>query len=109
MAGERSLFKSIGSNWGVTIMTILMTFILTPFVIHRLGTEAYGTWALITSITGYLRLLVPALPIPSVRYFSEHLAGHHPPPPHAAVSRSTPLYIALGVIARLLSRLRSVL
>src|SRR5437773_506367 len=70
MAGERSLFKSIGSNWGVTIMTILMTFILTPFVIHRLGTEAYGTWALITSITGYLGLLVLGVPMASVRYFS---------------------------------------
>src|SRR5207247_1291802 len=72
MAGERSLFKSIGSNWGVTIMTILMTFILTPFIIHRLGTEAYGTWALITSITGYLGLLVLGVPMASVRYFSEY-------------------------------------
>src|SRR5438552_7614367 len=99
MAGERSLFKSIGSNWGVTIMTILMTFILTPFVIHRLGTEAYGTWALITSITGCVGVLVVGVPMASVRYFSEYVAADDRPRLDEAVARCTGLYIARGVLA----------
>src|SRR5213593_3903857 len=105
MAGERSLFKSIGSNWGVTIMTIVMTFILTPFIIHRLGTEACGTWALITSITGYLGLLVLGVPMASVRYFSEYVAGDDRPRLNEAVASCTGLYIAMGVMALVLSGL----
>ena len=105
MAGERSLVKSIGSNWGVTIVTIVMTFILTPFIIHRLGTEAYGTWALITSITGYLGLLVLGVPMASVRYFSEYVAGDDRPRLNEAVASCTGLYIAMGVMALVLSGL----
>src|SRR2546427_3018129 len=52
MAGGRSMVKSIGRQWGVTIVTIVMTFILTPFIIHRLGTEAYGTRAPVTAMRG---------------------------------------------------------
>jgi len=103
MAGERSLFKSISSNWGVTIVTIVMTFVLTPFIIHRLGTEAYGTWALITSITGYLGLLVLGVPMASVRYFSEYVAADDRRRLNEAVASCTGLYIAMGVMALVLS------
>src|SRR3989441_8680764 len=99
MAGERSLFKSIGSNWAVTIMTIVMTFVLTPFIIHRLGTEAYGTWALITSITGYLGLLVLGVPMASVRYFSEYVAGDGPRRPNEGAASCTGLYVSMVGIA----------
>ncbi len=68
------MFKSIGSNWVVTVASIVMVYFLTPFTIHRLGDDGYGTWNLINAITGYLGLLVLGVPMASVRYFSQHIA-----------------------------------
>ena len=36
---------------------MLIAFFLSPFVIHHLGTSAYGVWVLVLSFTGYLGLL----------------------------------------------------
>ena len=44
-----SLFRSVSSNWAVTIVTIGVMYVLTPFVIRTLGVEVYGTWTLIVS------------------------------------------------------------
>src|SRR6266480_4959994 len=56
-------------------MTIVAVYLLTPYTIHKLGDEGYGTWNLINSITGYLGLLVLGVPMASVRYFSQHVAS----------------------------------
>lgn len=64
------MLKNIGSNWVITVVTILVTFALTPFVIDVLGEEAYGAWLLIASLTSYLTLLRGGLPAASVRAFA---------------------------------------
>jgi len=68
------VFKSVGSNWVVTVVTIAAVYFLTPFTIHKLGDDGYGTWNLINSITGYLGLLMLGVPMASVRYFAQHVA-----------------------------------
>jgi hypothetical protein len=30
---------------------------MSPFIVHHLGTSAYGMWVLVGSLTGYLGLL----------------------------------------------------
>jgi len=58
----------------LTLVTIGATYVLTPFVIHVLGPEGYGTWTLITSMTGYIGLLALGVPMASVRYLAQHVA-----------------------------------
>jgi O-antigen/teichoic acid export membrane protein len=41
-------------NWGVYLANAAIVFVLSPFVVHRLGTEAYGVWAIVLTLTGYL-------------------------------------------------------
>ena len=72
------MLRNVGSNWVLTLVTIGATYVLTPFVIHVLGPEGYGTWTLITSMTGYIGLLalmlqgidhlVPKYEIPRYEY-----------------------------------------
>lgn len=38
-------------------INILVAFLLTPFVIHELGTSAYGFWAVLQSLLSYTFLL----------------------------------------------------
>ena len=50
---------------GADVVTIAATYVLTPFVIHTLGQEGYGTWTLITAMTGYISLLALGVPMAS--------------------------------------------
>jgi O-antigen/teichoic acid export membrane protein len=93
------VLKSIGSNWAVTVVTVVALYLLTPFTLHTLGIDAYGTWILITSMNGYLGLLVLGVPMASVRYFSQHIAKGDARGLNEAISSCTGLYLLLGVIA----------
>ena len=93
------MFKSVGSNWVVTGVTILAVYFLTPFTIHKLGDDGYGTWNLITAITGYLGLLMLGVPMASVRYFAQHVATGDQQQLNKAIGSCATLYICLGLIA----------
>ena len=74
------MLKNVGSNWIVTLVTIAVTYFLMPFVLHTLGQDGYGTWALINSITGYLALLALASPW--------HRSGTSPSTPPIGIRRN---------------------
>ena len=56
-----------GSNMAVA-------FILTPFVIHRLGTTLYGIWSLVGEITGYMALSDFGMRVAVTRFAAHHSA-----------------------------------
>ncbi len=68
------MLKNVGATWGKVLVSILLSYILTPFIISTLGQERYGAWVLINSIMGYLAILALGVPAASVRYLSEALA-----------------------------------
>jgi O-antigen/teichoic acid export membrane protein len=91
----------VGSNWIVTLVTVVAAYLLTPFTLHQLGDEGYGTWNLITSMTGYLGLLVLGVPMASVRYFAQHVADGNTHKLNQAIGSCTALYLSLGAVALL--------
>ena len=93
------MLKNVGSNWIVTLVTIVAVYLLTPYTIHKLGDDGYGTWNLINSITGYLGLLVLGVPMASVRYFSQHVARGDAAKLNQAIGSCTGMYLMLGGIA----------
>lgn len=95
------MLKNVGSTWVVTLVTIGVTYFLTPFVLHRLGEDGYGSWMLINSLTGYLALLVLGVPMASVRYFAEHVADGDTRKLNQAIGSCLGLYLAMGAAALL--------
>ena len=93
------MFRNVGSNWLVTVVTVVAVYFLTPFTIHKLGDDGYGTWNLITALTGYLGLLVLGVPMASVRYFAQHVAKGDTRKLNEAIGSCTALYLLLGAIA----------
>jgi len=55
--GYPRILRNIFSNWAGYVVTLVVNFFLSPYVVHHLGNTGYGTWTLITSLTGYLGLL----------------------------------------------------
>ena len=95
------MFKNIGTNWVVTLVTIAVTYFLVPFSVHAVGQDGYGTWNLINSFTGYLSLLVLGVPMASVRYFAEHVAERDQRKLNEAIGSCTGLYLIMGASALL--------
>jgi O-antigen/teichoic acid export membrane protein len=93
------VLKSIGSNWARLVLAIAATFITLPFVISMLGDEGYGTWVLISSLTGYLGLLAVGVPMASVKYLSEFRAKRDTEELNRIVDTAVGFYLMMGVAA----------
>jgi len=64
------LLKGIATSWTAAVLTIVFTYVLTPYTQRCLGQDNYGVWLLITSFTGYLSLLALGIPMTSVRHLA---------------------------------------
>jgi len=96
------VLRNIGSNWALTLVTIAVTYVLTPFVIHTLGQDGYGTWTLITAMTGYVSLMALGVPMACVRYLAEHVAERDSQKMNATVASCAGLYLMVAGAALLL-------
>ncbi|HBY98448.1 MAG TPA: hypothetical protein DEP84_31655 [Chloroflexi bacterium] len=70
---RNTIFNSFGR-----VVGLFIAFLLTPFVLSRLGREYFGIWALTTALLSYVQLLDLGLGASFVKYVAEHAAqGNH--------------------------------
>jgi O-antigen/teichoic acid export membrane protein len=93
------MLRNIGSTWMVTLMTIAATYVLTPFVIHALGREAYGTWTVIATLVGFINLLALGVPMACVRYLAGHVAEGDTVQMNKVIGSCAGLYLGIGAAA----------
>jgi len=62
------ILKNVGSSWFALGVNVLVGIFLSPYILHRLGDEAFGLWVLIFSITGYYGLFDLGIRSSIVRY-----------------------------------------
>src|SRR5256885_8866843 len=90
------MLRNVGSNWMVTLISIAATYVLTPFVIHTLGQDGYGTWTLITAMTGYMSLLALGVPMACVRYLAQHVTERDTRQTNTVIGSCAGLYLVIG-------------
>jgi O-antigen/teichoic acid export membrane protein len=66
---RNTLFNASARVWGIVV-----AIFLTPYIIHRIGGERYGIWAIIGTVTGYFGLLDLGVETGFVKYISEFYA-----------------------------------
>jgi O-antigen/teichoic acid export membrane protein len=93
------MLRSVGSNWALTVVTIAATYVLTPFIVRRLGPEGYGTWTLIAAMTGYMSLMALGVPMACVRYLAQHVAERDTRQMNATIGSCAVLYLVIGTAA----------
>ena len=93
------MILSVWANWMVTVLTIAVTYVLLPYNIDLLGREAYGTWILITSITGYLALLALGAPMATLRYIARYAAEKDEARLNQAIGTFAGLFLAVGLVS----------
>jgi O-antigen/teichoic acid export membrane protein len=70
----RRAISNVAANWGSFVVTAVIGFFLSPFVVHSLGDEAYGAWVLLGSVVGYLGMLDLGVRGAVTRYVAHHHA-----------------------------------
>jgi O-antigen/teichoic acid export membrane protein len=93
------MLKNVGSNWVVTIVSIVVTYALTPYTIDVLSADGHGVWLVITSLTAYLVLVRGGLPAATVRYLAEAVAAEDRERVNQTVSSALSLYWWMSVVA----------
>ena len=68
------ILKNIFSNWANLALMIVIAFIVSPVLVHGLGNELYGTWTLLSALTGYFTILDFGVNTAIVRYISKYNA-----------------------------------
>ncbi|MBN1872457.1 MAG: flippase [Candidatus Omnitrophica bacterium] len=63
---RNTFFNIIGRLWGMIVL-----FLLTPYVVGKIGIERYGVWAIIGAFTGYFGLLDFGLKNSFKKYIAE--------------------------------------
>ncbi len=60
------------ANLSALLCQLAVSFFMAPFLVHRLGDSAYGIWAIVISIFGYMGLLDLGVSASLVRYVAQY-------------------------------------
>jgi O-antigen/teichoic acid export membrane protein len=66
--------RSVFSNWAGFFVNVLVAMFLTPLVVHKLGNDAYGLWALLLQLTGYMGVIDVGMRSATMRFVARYWA-----------------------------------
>ncbi len=90
---RNTVFNIAGRSWSV-----LVSLVLTPYILHRIGMERFGIWALVVSLTGYFSLLDFGVGASFVKYIAEFNARNEHEKVNQLVNSGWILYSILGIL-----------
>jgi O-antigen/teichoic acid export membrane protein len=78
MSKDKKIVSSVALNWVSMATSMAVMFFLSPFIVHHLGSIAYGVWTIVVSATNYMSLLDLGLQGAVIRYVAGDSAkGEH--------------------------------
>ena len=96
---NREIIKNVSSSWFSLGVNILVGIFLSPFILHRLGTTAYGAWVLVFSVTGYYGLFDLGIRSSIIRYVSTYTAINDIEGVSRLINTALAVYSAIGLAA----------
>jgi O-antigen/teichoic acid export membrane protein len=103
MSTARNLFKSSLARTSFTVVSIVISFFMFPFLVHMLGDKWYGLWTIATSITGYYYLVDFGLATAVTRYVTQYISKGEDDNANQIINTSLVIYSALGFVIILFS------
>ena len=101
--------RNVLANWLAYLISGVVNFFLSPFIVHHLGNSAYGVWALLVSLTGYFGFLDLGIRGAVTRYVAKFYSeGAHDESSYT-ISSACGLFLTLGLFAIFASALFSFL
>jgi O-antigen/teichoic acid export membrane protein len=100
---KKQILKNVGSSWSALAINVIVGIFLSPFILHRLGDEAFGIWVLIFSITGYYGLFDLGIRSSIIRYVSKYTATDDREKLTQFVNTALFSYTGIGVVSMALT------
>ena len=95
---RRHLALSTASNYAGQVINLGVWFVLTPFMIPRLGHTQYGLWVLVASFVAYGNLANLGIGSAVVKYVSEYRARGESETASSLIATALWIYCVLGLI-----------
>ena len=51
------VLRAMATSWVAVIANVVFGILLTPYILHHLGDEAFGVWILVANLVGHCGLL----------------------------------------------------
>jgi O-antigen/teichoic acid export membrane protein len=96
---SRRLAAGTISSLFTRIFALSLGFFLTPLVIHSIGLEAYGLWAIVGSAVNYFALLDCGVGSSFVKYLAEFLERREHNQVRQVMTFGFLFYLAIGLVA----------
>ncbi len=87
----------VGYAWPVAL-----ALVTTPYIVHKLGNDAYGVLALVTSVLGFFAFLDLGVTNASVKYIAEAYARNNTEEISKIIGSSLSVFLTVGAIGGLL-------
>lgn len=94
----RRLIRNISSQWISLGAQLLISVLMTPFMVKRLGDAGYGIVALISGLVGYSGILYFGLGAAVVKFVAEHHAREDIDELNATCSTIYGVYLGFGAL-----------
>lgn len=97
MSRARILLTGVLTNWTAFAVSVIVSFFLSPFVVHHLGNIAYGVWVLANSSIAYMALLDLGMRGAVTHFVAKHQARGE----HLESSRAVSVALAFRILISL--------
>src|SRR5947209_4551303 len=95
---KRSIVKNVGSSWLGLAVNVAVGILVSPYILHKLGDDAFGLWVLVFAITGYYGLFDFGIRSSVVRYVAKFHATNDQQELNKLVSTSLASYSCIGLL-----------
>lgn len=102
MDSRKRLLLGAFTNWLAFAATLLASFFLSPYLIHKLGVAPYGVWIFIESILAYFTLFDLGVAACVVRFVARFRTTGELPQLNKLVSAALLIFLVVGGIVFLL-------
>jgi O-antigen/teichoic acid export membrane protein len=95
--------KNVAGSWFGLGTNMVVGFLLTPYILHRLGNTAFGLWVLMSAFTGYYGMLDLGLRNAIIRYVARYRATDEIDELAKVVSTGVFAYSCVAAVAAVIS------
>jgi len=96
---KQLLVRNIFSNWFTLAVKVAVVFYMTPFMVHHLGKESFGVWALVFSIIAYADFLDLGMRQSLARYLPKYYAVKDYDGLNRVINSSSFMYGIFGTVS----------
>ena len=95
---SRRFFSGVLWNWAGVALNIVIGLLLTPYLIHKLGSERYGIWGLVFSLVNYLWFFDLGFNTSVTQFVAKYRARNEPDQINNVINTGLVYFCAVAVV-----------